>query len=237
MRRAASVARGAFRARPFGVDFPEPHAHLRPGGARWLAASPSVTRPVVDPRAPLTAGGINAVRAYTSDDDTRRMNPAVVVGASRGGLCPTCSSAVQPMWPKALLPNEVGVHGADNGPTYWCASCKDVCKDPIRRGGAHGSNDDGVTGVVDTNGGISGALHYPAMSPTARAPHEFFTRVHVARHATHRGSRRVRRRGGELAGHGDARRTGGAVRGAHHRRRRRRRIGAFILILLSCAGD
>jgi hypothetical protein len=74
------------------------------------------------------------------------------------------------MWPKALLPNEVGVHGADNGPTYWCASCKDVCKDPIRRGGAHGSNDDGVTGVVDTNGGISGALHYPAMSPTARAP-------------------------------------------------------------------
>ena len=170
MRRAASVARGAFRARPFGVDFPEPHAHLRPGGARWLAASPSVTRPVVDPRAPLTAGGINAVRAYTSDDDTRRMNPAVVVGASRGGLCPTCSSAVQPMWPKALLPNEVGVHGADNGPTYWCASCKDVCKDPIRRGGAHGSNDDGVTGFVDTNGGISGALHYPAMSPTARAP-------------------------------------------------------------------
>jgi ATP-dependent Clp protease ATP-binding subunit ClpX len=187
-----------------------------------------VTRPVVDPRAPLTAGGINAVRAYTSDDDTRRMNPAVVVGASRGGLCPTCSSAVQPMWPKALLPNEVGVHGADNGPTYWCASCKDVCKDPIRRGGAHGSNDDGVTGVVDTNGGISGALHYPAMSPTARAPQSSslgFTSHGMLPTAVPGG---IRRRGGELAGHGDARRTGGAVRGAHHRRRRRRRIGALI---------
>jgi len=193
MRRAASVARGAFRARPFGVDFPEPHAHLRPGGARWLAASPSVTRPFVDPRAPLTAGGINAVRAYTSDDDTRRMNPAVVVGASRGGLCPTCSSAVQPMWPKALLPNEVGVHGADNGPTYWCASCKDVCKDPIRRGGAHGSNDDGVTGVVDTNGGISGALHSGSRRTACYPPR--FPAGPTARRRAHGPRRRSEDRG------------------------------------------
>ena len=59
------------------------------------------------------------------------------------------------MWPKALLPNEVGGGAADSGPTYWCASCKDVCKDPVRRGGPA---DDGGGGFDADAQGIYAAM-------------------------------------------------------------------------------
>ena len=168
MRRAASVARAAFRARA-RRDSAEPllgghagHSFLR--GAGWAvrdyraATARALARPT-HPRSPFIADPARGARRYGSDDDRGR-NPAVVVGASRGGLCPTCSSAVQPMWPKALLPNEVGGGAADSGPTYWCASCKDVCKDPVRRAGPA---DDGGGGFDADAQGI-----YAAMPSRAR---------------------------------------------------------------------
>lgn len=50
-------------------------------------------------------------------------NPTVVVGASRVAFCPACSSSLQPMWPKGLLPNQVTVDG-EGAPAFWCAHCK-----------------------------------------------------------------------------------------------------------------
>ena len=175
MRRAASVARAAFRARA-RRDSAEPllgglagHSFLRGAGRAGsdhrAPTARALARPT-PPRSPFIADPrIIGARRYGSDDDRGR-NPAVVVGASRGGLCPTCSSAVQPMWPKALLPNEVGGGAADSGPTYWCASCKDVCKDPVRRGGP--ADDDMSGGGFDADAqGIYAAM--PARAAATRA--------------------------------------------------------------------
>ena len=175
MRRAASVARAAFRARA-RRDSAEPllgghagHSFLRGAGRavsdHRASTARALARPT-PPRSPFIADPrIIGARRYGSDDDRGR-NPAVVVGASRGGLCPTCSSAVQPMWPKALLPNEVGGGAADSGPTYWCASCKDVCKDPVRRGGP--ADDDMSGGGFDADAqGIYAAM--PSRAAAARA--------------------------------------------------------------------
>ena len=62
---------------------------------------------------------------------------AVVVGASRGGQCPTCRSPLQPTWAQGLLPNEVDA-GDAGVPTYWCATCKDVRRRPAEPPRARG---------------------------------------------------------------------------------------------------
>ena len=63
----------------------------------------------------------------------------VVVGASRGGLCPTCRSPLMPTWAQGLLPNEVDA-GDAGVPTYWCATCKDVRRRPAEPTRARGSS-------------------------------------------------------------------------------------------------